>query len=125
MVAWKEAAFAQQDTLHYWRALRQLILRDVADGVTQVGVGIDGGGGFGGGIIDLLGGDVELLNTVPDLTVWEVHFGAGGCDHMQGGGHAGFLTSVGIPKTCRAYGGRRGPAPRSPRLLIQCAPADK
>jgi hypothetical protein len=75
MVVWREAEFAQQDTLQYWRALRELVLREVAAGVRHVDIRIDGGGGFGGGIIDLLRGDVELLTTVPDLTVWEVHFG--------------------------------------------------
>lgn len=72
---WREARFPQLVTGDYFRAIKAAILRLVAQGVTDVQVRVDGGGGFGAGLIDRLNEDVELSVKVPTFSVHEVHFG--------------------------------------------------
>jgi hypothetical protein len=72
---WREARFPQLTTGDYFRSVKDAILRLVRQGVTDVQVRVDGGGGFGAGLIDRLNDDVELSMLVPSFSVHEVHFG--------------------------------------------------
>lgn len=68
------AHFAQQDTKVYARRAKREAeaLRDI--GVTSLHIRIDGGGGFGGGVIDELNADEDLRRMFEDFRVLEVHF---------------------------------------------------
>jgi len=70
------AAFPQQRTGDYLRAIRDDCARLAAAGVTSVHVRVDGGGGFGAGIIDGLIDDLDLHRMFADFHVYEVHFNA-------------------------------------------------
>lgn len=72
---WREAQFPQQDTGVYYRAVRTLALELKAQGVTSLHVRVDGGGGFGGGVVDRLNEDAALAEQFEDFRVLEVHFG--------------------------------------------------
>ncbi len=73
---WCAANFAQQDTNVYAARIKReaLALRD--QGVTSLHIRIDGGGGFGGGVVDKLKVDMELIRAFKDFQVLEVHFNA-------------------------------------------------
>jgi hypothetical protein len=71
---WCAEQFAQQDTGAYHRAIRALALDLASQGVTSLHVRVDGGGGFGGGVIDRLNEDEELRRAFVDYYVLEVHF---------------------------------------------------
>jgi hypothetical protein len=71
---WRAAQFAQQDTGVYYRGVRDLARTLAAQGVTSLHVRIDGGGGFGGGVVDRLNEDVALADAFEDFRVLEVHF---------------------------------------------------
>lgn len=71
---WCAATFAQQDTGAYHRAIRSLAFDLASQGVTSLHVRVDGGGGFGGGVIDRLNEDEELRQAFTDYHVLEVHF---------------------------------------------------
>lgn len=58
--AYRVARLAQLDTTVYARAIRAEALRLAAQGVTDLRVRVDGGGGFGGGVVDQLRRDEEL-----------------------------------------------------------------
>lgn len=73
---WRAGQFAQQDTGAYARAIKRLALTLVAEGVTSLHVRVDGGGGFGGGVVDRLNEDEDLKRAIPDFQVLEVHFNA-------------------------------------------------
>lgn len=70
------ATFPQQRTGDYVRAIREDCRRVAASGVTNVHVRVDGGGGFGSGIIDGLLEDLELSQLFAAFEVHEVHFNA-------------------------------------------------
>ena len=71
---WRAAQFPQQDTGVYYRTVRDLAIELRDQGVTSLHVRIDGGGGFGGGIIDRLNEDMQLQELFEDFRVLEVHF---------------------------------------------------
>ena len=73
---WRAQQFAQQDTGVYYRGVRDLALELKTQGVTSLHVRVDGGGGFGGGIVDRLNADMALLEAFADFRVLEVHFNA-------------------------------------------------
>lgn len=75
-VLWREAQFAQQDTFAYAQAIKNTSLRLKEQGVVSIHVRVDGGGGFGGGVIDSLSHDLELARALGgiDFRLIEVHF---------------------------------------------------
>lgn len=71
---WCAASFAQQDTKVYARSIKDEALTLLLQGVTSLHIRVDGGGGFGGGVVDTLKSDLELLRAFDDFQVLEVHF---------------------------------------------------
>lgn len=87
---WRERQFYKLDTIEYYMAIREAMLdlkrqsvegieykelSDVIDkGITSLHIRIDGGGGFGGGVIDDLRADLELREAFEDFQVFECHF---------------------------------------------------
>lgn len=68
------AQFAQVDTVGYAaRIVREAKLL-AAQGVSSLHIRVDGGGGFGGGVIDQLAHDYEFCQMFGDLLIVEVHF---------------------------------------------------
>jgi hypothetical protein len=78
---WREARFPQLVTGDYFRAIKAAILRLMEQGVNDVQVRVDGGGGFGAGVIDRLNEDVDLNVKLALFSVQEVHFG--GTEHID------------------------------------------
>ena len=72
--AWREKQFAEQDTEEYYQAIRALALELHAAGARRLRIRIDGGGGFGGGVVDRLIRDTELARKFPLYHVVEVNF---------------------------------------------------
>lgn len=72
---WRAGSFYHQDTVEYAVAIQQQA-RELhsAAGVRSLHIRIDGGGGFGGGVIDQLARDVALIRLFDDFQVLEVHF---------------------------------------------------
>lgn len=68
------AYFAKQDTGVYARRIRDEAQRLAKEGVTSLHIRVDGGGGFGGGVIDRLNEDEGLKKSFEDFRVLEVHF---------------------------------------------------
>jgi hypothetical protein len=71
---WRAVNFAQQDTNVYATKIKQVALELKARGVTSLHIRVDGGGGFGGGVIDKLKVDQALVSAFDDFRVIEVHF---------------------------------------------------
>lgn len=71
---WRAAQFWKQDSLEYCARIREAARGLAADGVKSLHVRVDGGGGFGSGVIDLLKSDAELKKLFADFQVLEVHF---------------------------------------------------
>jgi hypothetical protein len=76
----RAAQFYHQNTLAYFQTVKDEAKALAAAGVTSLHVRVDGTGGFGAGLIDLLRADSELATLVPDLRVYEVHFGGAAVD---------------------------------------------
>ncbi len=70
---WREAAIQGQDTNTYLGKLRLLLERLHADGVRDVEIRVDGGGGYASGIIDPLKIDMALHKKFK-IVLHEVHF---------------------------------------------------
>jgi hypothetical protein len=68
------AYFAKQDTGAYARRIVDEARKLAASGVTSLHIRVDGGGGFGGGVIDRLNEDEGLRRLFADFRVLEVHF---------------------------------------------------
>lgn len=68
------AHFARQDTKVYARRAKREAEALAAQGVTSLHIRVDGGGGFGGGVIDELNSDEDLRRMFADFRVLEVHF---------------------------------------------------
>lgn len=79
--AWRAARLAQLDTNAYARAAKKVALELARRGVDNLHVRVDGGGGYGGGVIDKLKVDLELRRAFKAFRVLEVHFG--GTPHDQ------------------------------------------
>lgn len=71
---WRAAQFARQDTTDYYLRIKAEAEALAGQGVTSLHVRVDGGGGFGGGVIDQLRRDLDLAKAIPDFAVLEVHF---------------------------------------------------
>lgn len=72
---WRAKQFAKQDTTIYKEAIKgeALQLKKAHPAITSLHVRVDGGGGFGGGVIDQLWRDMELREAFSDFQVLEVH----------------------------------------------------
>lgn len=70
---WRAAQLWKLDTIEYYERIRQEALALPAT-VTSLHIRVDGGGGFGSGVIDLLRRDLELRRRFSDFKVYEVHF---------------------------------------------------
>lgn len=71
---WAAAHFAQQDGKAYYRRAKREAEALARQGVTSLHVRVDGGGGFGSGVIDDLNADEDLKKLFSDFRVLEVHF---------------------------------------------------
>lgn len=71
---WRAAQFWHQETGDYYRTIRQLAERLAAAGVRSLHIRVDGGGGFGSGVIDRLNEDADLAARFDEFRVLEVHF---------------------------------------------------
>lgn len=73
---WREAQIAHGDTDKYWSTAKDLARKLKVLGVLRLSIRVDGTGGYGGGIVDKLKGDIDLRSWFPDgLVVVEVNFG--------------------------------------------------
>lgn len=72
--AWRAARLYHQDTFEYARVVMEEARKLAEQEVTSLHVRIDGGGGFGGGVIDHLTHDLEFAGLFPACKVLEVHF---------------------------------------------------
>lgn len=66
--------FFKQDTNEYAGAIIEEARRLAEAGVQSLHVRVDGGGGFGGGVVDRIKDDPELKQLFFDYKVFEVHF---------------------------------------------------
>lgn len=64
---WREAKMAQQDTFQYYIKMKTLCIRLIRDGVTDISIRVDAGGGFGGGVIDHFNADLEIAQRLGDF----------------------------------------------------------
>lgn len=71
---WRAAQFWKQDTNDYARVIKEEALKLAEAGVTKLHVRVDGGGGFGGGVIDKVKVDLQLIKAIRQFEVIEVHF---------------------------------------------------
>jgi hypothetical protein len=78
--AWRAGRFSKLDTVDYWQRIKTELLKLQARGVEDVHIRVDGGGGFGGGVVDQLRRDDELIRAFPVYQVQEVHFGGSAKD---------------------------------------------
>ncbi len=69
----RAAQLSRRDTNEYARAARTAALELAQKGVRTLSIRVDGGGGFGGGVIDKLKIDMELIRAFPEFVVREVH----------------------------------------------------
>jgi hypothetical protein len=72
-VVWREAAIQGQDTNAYLDKLRPLFDRLKNDGVTDIEIRVDGGGGYASGIIDPLKIDMRFRKMFTTIALHEVH----------------------------------------------------
>jgi hypothetical protein len=70
---WRAARLVKLDTIAYYHAVRDVATSLIMRGVTSLHVRVDGGGGFGGGVIDSLRIDAELDQILADFHVFEVN----------------------------------------------------
>jgi hypothetical protein len=68
-----KASLSKLNSFDYYNAVKEAALDAVAAGATSVHVRVDGTGGFGAGVVDLLNADAELA-ALDDFQVFEVHF---------------------------------------------------
>jgi hypothetical protein len=70
---WRAAALTRMDTTVYAQAIKQAALPLAAQGVTSLHIRVDGGGGFGGGVVDQVRRDMELRRAFADFQVLEIN----------------------------------------------------
>jgi hypothetical protein len=71
--AYRAARLAQLDTVIYAQTVKREALALKAKRVTSLHIRVDGGGGYGGGIVDQLRRDQELTRAFVDFQVVEVN----------------------------------------------------
>lgn len=71
---WRASQLAQLSTTTYVGRIKDAARRLHASGVRRLFVRVDGGGGFGAGVVDGLLADSELAGRFDELVVSEVHF---------------------------------------------------
>lgn len=64
----------KQDGYEYYISVKRTLETLLADGVNDVSVRVDGGGGYGSTLIDTLNRDLELIGKFKNFSVLEVHF---------------------------------------------------
>lgn len=77
---WRAKQLFQTDSFVYYEAIKTLIQELISRGATNIHVRVDGTGGFGSGVIDLLRRDMDLASMVSELKVLEIHFGGAAYD---------------------------------------------
>lgn len=70
---WRAAQLWKLDSVEYYERIKKEALK-LPTSVTSLHIRVDGGGGFGGGVIDLLRRDWELRQRFSDYKVYEVNF---------------------------------------------------
>jgi hypothetical protein len=70
------AKLTQQKTGPYVGAVKEIGEWLKEQGVRKLEIRIDGGGGFGGGVIDRLADDIDFVEWFDELRIYEVHFNA-------------------------------------------------
>lgn len=70
---WRAAQLWKLDSVEYYERVKQEALALPAS-VTSLHIRVDGGGGFGGGVIDLLRRDLTLRERFTNFIVYEVNF---------------------------------------------------
>jgi hypothetical protein len=65
---WRSAAYQQSDSMSFYTHILQQMEELISDGVEEIEVRVDAGGGWGAGLIDLLKYDLDLQNR---QTIWE------------------------------------------------------
>jgi hypothetical protein len=83
---WRVAQLYQLDTTQYAYTVRDAILdlvRETDGVVNDVVVRVDGGGGFGGGVVDQLRRSLQLKNKLKYFEVWEVNFNGRAFDESR------------------------------------------
>lgn len=70
------ARLTKLNTIEYAQAVKAdaLKLKREHPVINSLHVRVDGGGGFGGGVVDNLKADMELRQAFPDFKVFEIHF---------------------------------------------------
>ena len=74
-VAWRAAQLYHADTPQYAQRILTAVLPLARAGAKEITFRVDGTGGYGAGIIDLLKGALELRRAFQRVTVHEVQFG--------------------------------------------------
>ncbi len=59
---WRSAAYPQSDSMTFYNHILEQMEQLITDGVTDIEVRVDAGGGWGAGLIDLLRYDLDLQN---------------------------------------------------------------
>lgn len=72
---WCAGKLSKLDTIEYYQFVKKHALKLKDKGVTSLHIRLDGGGGFGGGVIDNLKRDEELIKAFPDFKTFECQFG--------------------------------------------------
>lgn len=83
---WRVAQLYHLDTTEYYTAIRDAIMNLISETeglVTDVVVRVDGGGGFGGGVVDQLRRSLELKNNLDYFDVLEVNFNGRSFDESR------------------------------------------
>lgn len=72
--AWRVAQLSKKDTNEYVRIIKAECIRLARLGIKHMSIRVDGGGGFGGGVVDRLIIDEDLKELFDSFEVLEVHF---------------------------------------------------
>lgn len=70
---WRYRQISGQDTNAYRMAVKELCSQLKVQGVTDLQIRVDGGGGYGSGIVDPLRIDVDFLAQFKAVRIYEVH----------------------------------------------------
>lgn len=105
---WRASQVSQQDSFAYLDAVKRAALPLASQGVKSLHIRVDGSGGFGIGVIDLLRHDEELISAFLDFKVFEVQFG--GAPH-DGTKYRNLVTEMYAESAETLLGVRLGPVP--------------